>query len=311
MDNISTNEPLCEMLALICQLRNETSKEIPSQLKNLVIHIQGDQLSGSIDAQIAGAIVQLQQSVYRLAAKTIYGKDATINTLREDELEIFKLNFVISAGSTNIVTEIWDKAENLIKIFTKDMTPSQKLCLAGICAALLLGYVGIKEYADYSKEALRLAAQTNMSKEESRRLELFLSHTQEVSEENSLAFAKAAKGASSLSYGGKTFSKDDIAEAQKRAPKIYMDWQKVTENYIVTGIDCTREDILIATLVNPSTNEVIKSTYTSESNEDEIALEIRTVLAISLASGRPIKLELNIGRKGDHIEKSTILNVIE
>lgn len=303
--------PPHEILALLGQLENGTDENIPSQLKNLVIHIQGDQLTGSIDAQIAGALVQLQQSVYRLAAKTIYGEGATINTLREDELEIFKLKFVVSAGSTNIVAEIWDKAENLIRIFTKDMTPAQKLCLAGICAALLLGYVGIKEYADYEREALRLVAQTNMSKEESRRLELFLSHTQEVSEENSLAFAKAAKGASSLSYGGRTFSKNDIAEVQKRAPKIYMDWQKVTGNFVVIGIDCTREDILIATLINTSTNEVIKSTYTSESNDDETALEIRTVLAISLASGRPVKLELNIGRKGSHVEKSTILNVME
>lgn len=57
------------------------SKEIPSQFKD---HIQGDQISGSIDAQVAGATVQLQQSIYRLVAKTKYGENSTILNIIEE-----------------------------------------------------------------------------------------------------------------------------------------------------------------------------------------------------------------------------------
>lgn len=60
------------------------SKEIQPQFKELVIHIQGDQISGSIDAQVAGATVQLQQSIYRLAAKTKYGENSTILNIIEE-----------------------------------------------------------------------------------------------------------------------------------------------------------------------------------------------------------------------------------
>lgn len=100
-------------------------------------------------------------------------------------------------------------------------------------------------------------------------------------------------------------------ETQKRAPKIYMDWEKTTANYVVIGIDCTRADILIATLVNAGTGETVKSTYTAENGDDEVAQQIKKELAMALASGRPVKLELNIGKKGGHVEKSTILNIIE
>lgn len=60
------------------------SKEIPSQFKELVIHIQCDQISGSIDAQVAGATVQPQQSIYRLVAKTKYGENSTILNIIEE-----------------------------------------------------------------------------------------------------------------------------------------------------------------------------------------------------------------------------------
>lgn len=48
----------------------ERGEEAPKMLRSLTVHIQGDFESGSFDAQVAQALVQLQQIVYRLAAKT-------------------------------------------------------------------------------------------------------------------------------------------------------------------------------------------------------------------------------------------------
>ena len=74
----------------------ERGEEAPKMLRSLTVHIQGDFESGSFDAQVAQALVQLQQIVYRLAAKTLYGPDVTIAALSEEDLADFKLHFIVS-----------------------------------------------------------------------------------------------------------------------------------------------------------------------------------------------------------------------
>lgn len=278
---------------------------IPDKLQALTVHIQGDFESGSFDAQVAQALFQLQQIIYRLAAKTLYGPDATIAALTEDDLTVFKLHFIVSRGSTNIEAGFWKQICALVDTITKNMTPVQKLILSGLVAACFLGYLASDAVEDYIKGQNDI----QMSQEETKRLDVLLKRVTNAGEESTGNFVKAAKGAASVSVGGREYSKQDIADAQKRAPKQYITWEAVKAMFNVVALDCSKQDIIIATLVNLETQEKIKAYYTAESEEDEDADLIRSSLAMALATGRAMNLEIYVGRKGDHIEKATILNL--
>lgn len=285
----------------------ERGEEAPKMLRSLTVHIQGDFESGSFDAQVAQALVQLQQIVYRLAAKTLYGPDVTIAALSEEDLADFKLHFIVSKGSTNIEAGFWKQFNTLVETLTKDMTAGQKVFISGLIAACFLGYLASGSVEEY----IRGQADIQMSQEETKRLDVLLRRVTHAGEESTGNFVKAAKGAESVSVGGRNYSRQDIADAQKRAPKQYITWEAVKDKFSVVALDCSKQDIIIATLVNPETQEKIKAYYTAESEEDEDAGLIRSSLANALATGRPVNLEIYVGRKGEHLEKATILNLAE
>lgn len=71
-----------------------SESDIPDELQDLVIVIEGDQISGSIDYLVAQSITQLQLILYKIAAHALYGENATVKNLNEADLEKFKLSFV-------------------------------------------------------------------------------------------------------------------------------------------------------------------------------------------------------------------------
>lgn len=288
----------------------DNNSEIPERLSNLTVHIKGNQIDGSFDAQMANAIYQLQQNIYRLVAKTLYGNDATVASLNEDELEKFKLTFLVSAGSTNIETSLWEKVVELVDKVTIDMTPNQKLTLAVIIAAAIIGVNGVNEYFAYKKEELSSSETVQLSQEETKRIETIVNRATEVGSESANAFVKAAKGAKSLSFGEREYNEKDIRDAQKRAPRTSLQWSEISGNHVVTSLDCTKQGTFSFVAVDVHSRQQIKAYYPIE-DDDDSAQDVRIVLAESLATGKAVFLHLNVGKKDGEIKKVILLDCSE
>ena len=300
----------CETIAQ--SVANGDESSLPQELRKLLIIIEGNHVSGSFDYTIAQSIIQLQQIVYRVVAHALYGEGATVKNLTESDLEKYKLSFQVSPGCTEILTEILKFFRDLLNPIIKDMNPTQKLTLVGILCGLFLGYFTIDKVSEYYLAQQKSEAASNLSKEETKRIELILKHTANAGDEASTNFAKAAKGASNLTFGARTYSSEQLTNIQKRTPRTSTDWKTVDAAYVVLVLDKQKDDVLWATIKDIETGEIFKASYAIE-DDDVYAIELQIHMAHSMLNGSAIKLKVNIGRKPgeEKVVKATILEFID
>ncbi len=319
---MENNQTVLNLADFLVGLQNvDKLEDLPEEIRNLTIVIEGDHLTGSIDYQIAQAIVQLQQAVYRIAARSLYGEGTTITKLSEEELDRFRLSFSIAPGCTKVSSGTAAKFLELLNSVFKDMTPKQKIILCAVLALVFLGYVGLNAAEEYLKIKENNEHLLRMNKEDTARIEMILSHVHSGGDDAATAFAKAAKGASSLSFGARQFSERSLAEIQKPTPRIRTEWRTDTESFVVRSLDCTKSDAIWTVLQNTQTGEMFKAVYSIDENtgeRDEVGIEedadtreLREALAKSLASGLAVRLTVSTGRKAgsDQIIKATLLGL--
>ena len=284
--------------------------DVPPLLRNLNVVIEGSHLAGSIDYQIAQAIVQVQQIVYRVAAHSLYGEAATVKNLSDVDLENFKLSFLVVPGCTKVSANVAAKFLDLLKVIFKDMNPTQRIIIASLLSAVFLGYIGLGVLENYLENEEQKELLLNLSKEESRRLEIIFPHVSVSGEEAANTFAKSAKGASNLIVGGRRYSDDALAEIQKRTPRTLTEWVTKSEPFVVLSLDCTKPDVVWAVLQDTVANEQFKASYAVDEDvgDTEALLD---VLAKSLTSGAAVKLTVSKGRKtpDGRVIKATIQGV--
>lgn len=259
---------------------------------------------------MANAIYQLQQGIYRLVARSIYGEEATVSSLSEEELDQFKLTFIVSAGSTKIETQLWKNAVALVDKFVGNMTSIQKLILAAIIAGTILGIPGTQAYFDHEKDKLITQERLAAAQEETKRIELLIDRATVTGEESASAFVKASKGASSVSFGERKFTEQEIKAAQKRAPKTALQWENLSDTFIVSALDCTKQGTFSFTAINTHSRQAIKVSYLAE-EDDESVQDVRFALASSLATGKSVNLLLNVGKKDGEIKKVILLELTD
>lgn len=287
--------------------------DVPALLQGLDVVIEGQQLSGNIDYQVAQAIVQLQQIVYRIAAHTLYGENATIKNLGDEELDRYRLSFSIAPGCTHISARLAEKFLELLNAVFENMTPGHKITLAAILAGSFLGYYGITSYEDYLKNVNQEQVRLKISQEETRRLDLILSHVHESGDEASTAFAKSVKGADNLRFGAREFSTQELSEIQKRTPRSSVEWITEPGAFVVLSLDCTKPDVIWTVLIDTETGEQFKASYIIDEETSDTSL-LLTALAKSLATGTAVRLTVSKGRKNNDasvVFKASLLGLTE
>lgn len=307
-----TDETPIDCQSILAITDSGSEGDLPSRLRELVIIIDGDHVSGSIDYSVAQSIIQLQQIVYRIAAHALYGEAATVKNLTESDLEKFKLSFKISPGCTEITSNVLNNFINLLKSIFKDMSPAQRLGLAAILAATFLGYIALDRAGEYFSSESQKDAYVKFSEEETKRLRVILENTSNGGNEASANFAKAVKGASSLQFGGRSYSSEELANIQKRTPRTPTDWVTQDSAYVVTAIDVQKEDVIWANIRDIESGETFKASYTLD-EDDSYAQELLSRMANSMLTGSAIKLKVSKGKKpGDSkVIKASILEFIE
>lgn len=317
MESNTEQLKLDEILSSITD--KSTEDALPEKLKDLIVVIEGDHVSGSIDYLVAQSIVSLQQIVYRIVAHALYGEGASVKNLTEIDLERFKLNFKVESGCTHVSARLIEKFSELLNVIFKNMTPAHKLILASILSAAFLGYIAIDRVEDYFKEADRnntieslSSVLKVLSQEETKRAEAILSNVKAGGEEASANFAKSAKGASSLTFGGRTYSQSDLTDIQKRTPRIPADWEVSNKAYVVQSLDKQKEDVVWAVIRDIETGESFKASYTVD-EEEEDTRELLTRMAQSLLDGSAVVLTVNKAtKKGENkVVKASILGFID
>lgn len=271
MEQDSTPFDLHALLNSIAQASDPAEDLVPNDIKKLIIVIKGNQTDGSFDYQVALAIADLQQVIYRLVAHSIYGEDATAKILSEQELEQFKLSFTVAPGSTVIDTEILESIIKILESVFKDMSPIHILILATLLSCLFLGIIGVKEAFKYMTFKKDKAADVAKSQAETERLKVILAMVSRAGEEASTNFAKSMKGATDLKFGDREFSAEELSKLQKRKPRSPIVKEMVDGAYVVKAIDHQQATSLTVLLEEPIKKEVFKAIYNLGGDDDESA----------------------------------------
>lgn len=287
----------------LSSLNSLFGQEISASDIKFCIHIESNLESGHFDAQIAQALINLQQSFYTLVAKTLYGEEATIQSLSEADKDKFRLQFQVGSGSTNAIVDVLEKAAELVESL-KEMPKENALILAAACVLIFAGYESKEAYVSFLEEQTKV----ELSKQETERLNAVAIKMQQLGQECSEVFAKNAKGATKVAFGKRVYDEAQIKEMQKRAPRSSLAYRTVDEDYRVLSVDLSKDGVISALLLDVKGNR-IKASYGMDDAEEDDGLYVLNALCESLAKQKNIKLTMSLGTKGDEIKKAVILDV--
>lgn len=285
-------------------LKGLFGQEIAESDIKFCIHIESTLEAGHFDAQMAGALISLQQSFYALVAKTLYGDTATIQSLSEADKDKYRLQFQVVAGSSNAIVDVLEKATGLIESL-KEMPKENALIFAAAAVLMFAGYEAKDAYVSYLAEQEKI----ELSKQETERLTVVATEMQRLGQESSETFAKNVRGATKVSFGRRVFDETQIKELQRRAPRTSLEYQNIVADYTVLSVDLSKDGVISALLSDAEGNR-IRASYGMDDAEAEDGSFVLHTLCDSLAKQKPVKLTVSIGKKGEEVKKAVILDAL-
>lgn len=243
--------------------------DIQGEWSKIRIRITGDNYHASLNGRLVRALADLQTQLNRLYANAIYGKSA--KALSNEERDEIELIFEVSEGSSLIEVNLGDWLEKLSQAGLEKMTGTEMVvCALGI--GVIYGcYKGYKIYSERMEkkesndvDLARIDAQTKqheqlitMMSKQNDTIRLAVQERKQF-DDNVL---KSVPTADSVEINERTYSKDEIAEAN-RSERKSGDVTRIDGKYIVTSI-ATKGDGFIISLEN-STSPAFKASVSKD-----------------------------------------------
>jgi hypothetical protein len=222
------------LVKLLEALKN-VKTNFPTELSKLTIIIEGNQETGTFDAQLAHAIEICQKEIHKLAAKSLYGETASIKQLTDSDRKAYTLWFSTGKSSTKFDADLFPALYQLASKLADKLTSEQILAIVLLSILCFTGYCSFDRWLD-SNEKLSLGELKLKSEQEQTlrekniedgyislvnalnnvKVNKFLFQAEESGDKSAHAFAEAASGANRVTFGRKTFSKQDLEEIQKK-----------------------------------------------------------------------------------------------
>ena len=112
-----------------------------SDVENLLryrIALKGKNFEGTIPADFARALWELQEAYYRMVGKILHGSSDAV--LSADEKERHKLHFRSENGAADCSADLWPSMRSLMGEAFSGKEPWQILLATAFCAAAYSGY---------------------------------------------------------------------------------------------------------------------------------------------------------------------------
>lgn len=245
-----------EILSAKTRVRLE---DIDPQLMTLEVKINGSQFDGSLTGDIAKAIGEIQQIVYRIAAEFLH-QSKNINSLTAEEKEAFTIVFSVRPGCTELNFNWLKQIKELIKEKVPKLKEYQVNMLIGLLGAYFVCSTVADVYmAKIQKEAEAMKGQ--IAADERMEIVKALAPMRDNFEHVPDKLAKSAKTADYIVVGDRLYSSEDIQKLNARAPRTSLE-PEVTEGvFIVNGFSNQEDKAFKVELKDASTGEKINAFY--------------------------------------------------
>lgn len=260
-------------------------KEFPG----LVIKIHGNGYEGTVDANVAAAIVEVQNRIYRFAAFVKYGDERETRRLSREVRQDLLLQFRVDKGCTEILANVVPAFVEIVKPVFENMTPEQLIELAKYLGTLFAAYkisaLTVNAVKDRVLGKDRNEHEEKMLKDQA---EAILKSGQQAAD----AVARALPKAKGLSFGQKKFAEAELDALRERAPREKPTSKQAQKTYIVERIDLRKRPVIYLDLKEVPADIAVKAQYTESEDDAFYDDGTTTALCNAAASGEEIQLDV-------------------
>lgn len=283
-----------------------------SKWHTLAIKYKGQPFHGTINSDIASAIVQLQSHIYNCYALLIGKQSAT--ELTAEQKKSLQLVVEVKKGSSDLEADLLGILNNFLQAAVDKMTGEQITIVVIVFALSILGYVCYKLYVNKKLEESQSKERLNMSELELEKIKavMQLKSTSPIVEAMSdgmddvrQGFIKAALEADNLSLQGVKIEEPIIKKISGRKPRQTSKEVQLNGQYQIFGSNFSGPDEIrfdlqnfdqgngrtfVATISNDDlTEEFKKKLQQAEWDRTKIYLAINaTILRDKVISARII-----------------------
>ena len=292
---------------------------VPAELQNLsdlsdkdvklVIKIHGEAYEGRIDADIATTILDVQDSIYRIAKIAAFGVAPNNRRLPAELKRKLKVQFQVNSGCTEIISDLLQACSQILTAWGGKMTPEQitelsKLLIyivgGGIVAAPVLKHF-IDRWADTKNKEIEAERETQADRDriEYGRLiaESILESARQEGDRLVERVAKQFNNATEIEFGRRKIKSAELDMIRSRLPRSKISPQTTKGEFFVQKINVECRLAISVELRNARTGEVIRGKYMEEpaQTDDENLFEdgedqVLKALCLAAAAGDELKI---------------------
>lgn len=280
------------------------------------IVIQGDRYKGTVPGELAKAIGELQEGLYKSAAFVLYGDTDTRRLTTEQKLAV-ELVFKVREGSTDLQSPI-DGVVEIVKGALVDMDPILRakviVAIVAIVAGGALCWKMLEQNADIKKAEIEQQLETTKEVEQTKRLTLFkdfaLEHSavakfEQASTEGGRAIVRSASDASSISIGAVKLDKSDIKDVNRRASRVASESKTVKADFRIYAAEGRQDASTRYTLAGSNLDE-----FPIVVNHEDFSGDELEKLWNAARARRAIPLNIEVTVRRGKVVSATLLKVL-
>lgn len=316
----TTIKNIQDALALIANPNEDTSAlQFAPEFAQLKIVVEGERYQSSVPTELARALWQYQEALYKAVAFALYGVE-DIRRLTAQQRQDFELNFKVEEGSSLLLAPL-EKFLDKLSDELKNMDSADKRKLLIAVGLILSGCWGMSKLSEFlqnrdNQQAAVAIASVNASQQESREATLRavisalegnskVAAFQRAAEEGGQAVVKGADDARRINVPGKTYTRDEIEDMTQRAPREDATSNAVTQAYKVVGLNAKSPEILRLTLLDPATAEELQARLAME----DVDADAINAIWQAARDGQSIELELSKTYRRNTLVQAVVLGV--
>lgn len=307
---------LREALEFVTVSGGDADVTFSNELLCLRVVIGGERYKGTVPAELARAIWEFQEALYKSAAFVLHGDNDARKLTAEQKLKL-ELVFSVKEGSTDMESTI-NGLVDVVKGALSDMDPKLRakvlVAIVVIVAGGALGWKMLDQNAEVKKAEIAAQLEVGKEVEQTKRLTLFkefasqnlaVSKFEEAATVGGRAIVRSVQDADAVAIGATKFDKDEVKEVNRRAARVRSASSTVTAKFRIYAAE-SRLDASTRYVLAGSTLEEFPVVV---NHEDFSAADLER-LWIAARDRKEIELNVAVTQRKNKVISANLMKVI-
>ncbi|MDN8612755.1 hypothetical protein [Variovorax ginsengisoli] len=313
---LSTTEEALAYLVVLTE-NSEADKKIifSGELSKIDIDIEGPRYDSTIPGELARALWEYQEAIYKAGAFVLTGSD-DIRRLSAKQREGLELIFKVEHGSTDIQALLEKVVETLGEGFQQMDDANKAMVLIAITVIFAAGFIAwkaISATADVRKERIKADLDIRNEAEKTKQFEVFarvaanekVQRIEKAAEDGTKAVLRSATDATQIAVGRVRLDSDELATLNQRAARVSSTADVIEEEFRIFGTETRFEGATRYVLARGDGTE-----FPVTISHDELSADDLERLWSAARDRQPIRLEVSITKNRDVVKAAQIVSVL-